>query len=89
MIDQLDEEMNKIVLDKWAIRMIKEKKIPDELKSKSLRKKLEDLAGELNITLESENPLTPPPWPMAPSLEIEKVVEESTIPKENGSEKDG
>jgi thymidylate synthase (FAD) len=50
-IDQLDEETNKVVLDKWAIQMIKEKKIPDEVKSKSLRKKLEDLAISLNITM--------------------------------------
>jgi thymidylate synthase (FAD) len=51
MIDQMDQEMNKIVLDKWAIQMIKEKKIPEEVKSKSLQAKLEDLAKELNITL--------------------------------------
>lgn len=77
MIDQLDEEMNKITLDKWAIQMIKEKRIPSDLKSKSIRKQLENLAKELNITLSNEDRSTsPPPWPMITDhhLLIEEVV---------------
>ena len=75
MIDQLDEEENKIVLDKWAIRMIRENRIPPELKSKSVRKRLEDQAKELNITLTSDEDRspTPPPWPMAASSGKEVV----------------
>ena len=89
MIDQLDEEMNKVVLDKWAIRMIKERRIPDDLKSKSVRKRLEDLAEELNITLRS-NSSSPPPWPIAcPKSEISSPRgDEKEISSPRGDEKE-
>lgn len=76
MIDQLDQEMSNIVLDKWAVQMIKEKRIPPDLKSKSVRKRLEVLAGELNITLfsEEDGSPSPPPWPMSQSSPTEEVV---------------
>jgi thymidylate synthase (FAD) len=50
-MEALEEELEKVVLDKWAIKMIQEKKIPDELRSKSLRKRLEELAEKLKIEL--------------------------------------
>lgn len=74
MIDQLDEEMNKIVLDKWALVMIKEKRIPLDLKSNSVRKRLKNLAQELNITLDGDECPSPPPWPVASTPTKEKVI---------------
>ena len=52
--EAIEEESQKMVLDKWAIQMIKEKRIPDELKSKSRRTALEELSKELGIELSLE-----------------------------------
>jgi len=50
-MEAFEEEMEKIVLDKWAVDMIREGRISKEVKSKSLRSRLEELALKLKIKL--------------------------------------
>lgn len=50
-MEVFEEELENVVLDRWAVKMIQERKIPEEVTSKSGRKNLEELATRLKIDL--------------------------------------
>ena len=50
-MEVFEEDLENVVLDKWAVTMIQNRKIPAEITSKSGRQKLEDLACKLKISL--------------------------------------
>lgn len=52
-MEVFEEELENVILDKWAVKMIRECRIPDEVTSKSGRRRLEDLATKLNIALKN------------------------------------